>query len=119
VALVLAASALANTHTGHQNPDLKVVATLLPNTVKVGGTLKATVRVMNTSTRTRKVGISYQLVGPSSGSGVAMSPIPLKPNASWTQSFTMKASDAGRYKLSIKATDANGASRATATASAS
>ena len=114
--------ALATTATGHQDPHLKVVSTLAPTKPHVGGKLQATVTVTNTSSAPRQVSISWEYDSPSSGFASQMSPITIKPNATWTHKFSETASQAGRYKLIIQASEGKGASKtskATATASAS
>jgi hypothetical protein len=114
--------ALATTSTGHQDPHLKVVSTLAPTKLHTGATLNATVTVTNTSSVTRRVSISWEYDTPTTGMGVGMSPVSIKPNATWTHKFSKTASQAGKYKLIIQASEGKGASRtskATATASAS
>ena len=86
--------ALATTTTGHQDPHLKVVSTLAPTKAHVGGTLSATVTVTNTSSSPRKVSISWEYDSPNSGFASQMSPITIKPNATWTHKFSKTASQA-------------------------
>jgi hypothetical protein len=114
--------ALATTATGHQDPHLKVVSTLAPTKVHVAGTLHATVTVTNTSSTSRKISISWEYDTPNSGMGTVMSPITIKPNATWTHKFSKTAPEAGKYKLIIQASEGKGGasktSKATSTASA-
>lgn len=115
----LVGSAAANTTTGNQNPQLRVTAALTPNAAKTGSKFHAVVTVTNTTSRTRQVSITYEFDGPTSGMGTAMSPIPIKPHATWTHTFSPRAGSAGKYKLIMQAKDAAGTSKTTATASAS
>jgi hypothetical protein len=119
--LAVSQAALATTATGHQDPHLKVVSTLAPTKLHLGGTLHATVTVTNTSSTPRKVSISWEYDTPNSGEAAIMSPITIKPNATWTHKFSKTASEAGKYKLIIQASEGKAASKtskATATASA-
>jgi uncharacterized protein YfaS (alpha-2-macroglobulin family) len=114
----LTTSAGATTATRHQNPHYRVTASLLPTTVAVGDRLTAKVSVTNTTARAHMVAIEYEFDGPSSGEGVSMSPIRLAAHTTWSRTFRRTASEAGGYRLVIRARDALGASHAAATASA-
>jgi uncharacterized protein (DUF58 family) len=115
---VLAAASLATTSSGHQNPHYRVVARLVPSTVAAGGSFSANVTVTNTSGRAREVLIQYDVSGPTSGFGVGFSPVRLRAGQTWTRRFTFRADDRGRWKLTLKAQDDLGTSRATAHARA-
>ena len=115
----IAGVAVANTTSGNQNPQLRVTASLTPNSVKTGATLHGVISVTNTTSKTRQVSITWEYDTPRSGVGTAMSPIPIKPHATWTHAFNPKARVAGKYRLIMQAGDARGSSRTTATAKAS
>jgi uncharacterized protein YfaS (alpha-2-macroglobulin family) len=115
---VLAAASFATTASGHQNPHYRVVARLMPDTVAVGGRFSTSVTVTNTSGRARDVEIQYDVSGPTSGFGVAFSPVRLRAGQTWTRRFTFRADDRGRWELTVKAQDGLGTSRATAHARA-
>jgi hypothetical protein len=112
-----AAGARATTVTRHQNPHYRVTASLLPTTVAVGSKLTAKVSVTNTTARARMVSIEYEFDAPSSGEGTVMPSTRLAAHATWSHTFRRTASEAGAYKLIVKAADKAGTSHATATAS--
>jgi uncharacterized protein YfaS (alpha-2-macroglobulin family) len=115
---VFAASAGATTVTRHQNPHYRVTASLLPTTVAVGGRLTVSLTVTNTTARARTVTIEYGFEGPSSGEGGGIAGLRLAAHASWTKTFHRTASEAGRYRATVRATDRAGTSHAAATATA-
>jgi hypothetical protein len=114
----LAGVARATTVTRHQNPHYRVTAALTPTQATVGQRLTIAFSVTNTTDHRHQVSISYEFDGPSFGEGASSSPITLAPHTTWKLSFTRRASDAGAYKAIIRAHDALGTSRATATATA-
>lgn len=115
----IAGVAVANTTSGNQNPQLRVTASLTPNSVNTGATLHGVISVTNTTSKTRHVSITWEYDTPNSGMGTAMSPIPIKPHATWTHTFNPTSRAAGKYTLIMQAGDAKGSSKTTATAKAS
>ncbi|HET7429526.1 MAG TPA: hypothetical protein VFJ66_08725 [Gaiellales bacterium] len=119
VLAVFAPSAGATTVTRHQNPHYRVTASLLPTNVTVGGRLKVSLTVTNTTSRVRTLSIDWEYDGPSSSEGGGIAGIRLAAHASWTKTFSRTAADAGGYKAVVRATDRAGTSHAAATATAS
>jgi len=116
--VALSTVASATTVTRHQNPHYRVTASLSPTQVAVGCRLTVSFTVTNTTDHAHTVSIEYQFKGPSFGEASGLAPFRLKPHATWTTTFTHRATEAGSYKAIIRAGDTLGTSHATATATA-
>jgi hypothetical protein len=120
VVLTLSVSiAWATSGTGSQNPNLTVSVSLSPDVVNVGDTLTGSGSVTNNTTARRRVAIVATFTLPNGASYTESKSLRL--GAGKTHSLSQSevipnGAPSGQYTLTLSATDNNGTSSATATA---
>jgi uncharacterized protein (DUF58 family) len=112
---VLCGTALANTRSGNQNPDLVVTASIGPNHLDVGQRSYWAVTVTNTTSMTLNVRERVTFSTPDFGS-VDFVEGPLSPGQSFVIQRSFRARSGGRYVLTARARDKNGVSHTRAAA---
>ena len=112
---VFCATAAASTHTGNQNPDLVVTASIGPNHLDVGERSFWSMSVTNTTSKRIRVHVFVVVSTPDEG-GEEIIDGTLGPGQSFTEQHAFKARAAGSYTVSVKARDKNGTSRTHASA---
>jgi hypothetical protein len=119
---LLAPAAWATTHTGQQNPQLRVVASVTPTAAHAGDTLVARATVTNMTKRTLTISWGLTFETPTSGQGEETAGLRIAPGATVRQVFRRAitaSSPKGTYKLEVHASNRAGRSHATASATAS
>lgn len=106
---VFAATAIANTRSGNQNPDLVVTATIGPNHLDVGERGVWAFTITNTTDHSVAVNFAGELDTPFSGT-VVFGGGDLGPGQSIRFQRSVRARVGGRYTLTVRARDKNGAS---------
>jgi hypothetical protein len=112
---VFCGAALASTHTGNQNPDLVVTASIGPNHLDVGERGIWAVTVTNTTSHRIRLRVEIAVVTPFTGEGEEIFGS-LGAGQSIAEQHSFKARKGGSYTVTVKARDKNGTSHTRASA---
>jgi hypothetical protein len=107
--------ARASTHSGNQDPDLVVTASIGPNHLDVGQRSYWSASVTNTTSHSVRIRILIEVTTPFSGSDEFIGGT-LGPGQSINEQRSFTAREGGEYTVRVKARDANGTSHTHASA---